>query len=400
MATANRTKEKSNDQPAKSAKPKKGTLDEVTGATSTDAIVLALKYATSLVPAQNVVVGPNEKGTGLFVYVTDNTAAVRVDVPDPGFTVKDPFTIECDALRKALTKRDNAKISYGKGVLKITATGYAAEFAVDDAIGEFTVQPPTKDQIVAQLKMTGDLWAWLQTASNKLIITDLPIDGDPLFYVRVTDKAAIAATLAASQISFAAVKASAVGEVPPNGLTFMLPHELFSRIVRAVPYDNTSLTITESSIFLTMRSLRAQITLTASENNIEPSVVLQQIQNLPKIEGFDVELDNAQLATFLENAGGLSILGTRVVTFTKASTGNGAVAVCKASNGTVKAVVGGSCPGKFAIDLQLLAGLPKNGEGGTTQVRISAEDSETRVAVVKRRGQLPHYYATTLVGDE
>ena len=372
-------------------KPKKGSLEEVTRASSTDALTLALRYASSLVPTPTAVIGPDDKGN-LFVYSSDGTASVRVVVRDPGFAVDAPFSIEIDTLRKALSKRSNAKVKVADGILTVTAAGYETKLTVEDAAGDFTVQPPNKDGIVSSIKMSSDLWSWLQTVTSKLSIVDLNLGIEPMFFCRVTDKAAVAAALDDTQASFTAVKTESVGAVPSETIQFMLPNNFFARLVKAVPYDNTSITITESSVFLTMRSLRAQLALTAAESNITPEAVLEQIKQLPKIDGADVSFERLALDTFIENADALSMNGERVVTFTKG--GKGTVAVCKAANGTVKATVGGTCPVTFKIDLKLLMGVPK--EGNDVNMRVAKDGS---VAVVKSSGSLPYYYATTLVGE-
>ena len=375
--------------PKKEAKPAKGSLDEVAQSTSTDALILALRYASSLVPSVSATIG--DDGTGnLFVYVTDGSAAVRVAVKDPGFTVDTPFTVEIDTLRKALAKRVKAKVRVEKGVLTVTDTKYKAELTVEDAVGDFTMNPPNKDQIVTQLKMTADLWQWLQMVTSKLSIVDLNLGIEPLFFCRVNDKVAVAASLDDTQVSFAAVKSSAVGDVPSGGVQFMLPNNFFGRLIKSVPYDSTSLVITDASVYLTMRNLKAQLALTAAEANIRPEDVMHQVKALPSVDGADVELDAETLGAFIENSNALSMSGERVVKFTKST--DGANAVCSAANGNVKAHVTGSCPVNFAIDLKLLMGIPR--QGNTIRLRVSADGN---VAVAKVAGNLPYYYVTTLV---
>ena len=390
------TKPKSNGKtkPDQEAKATKGSLDEIAQSTSTDALILALKYAGNLVPATSATIGPEDNGN-LFVYMSDGGPAVRVSVRNPGFTVDAPVNVDVESLRKALARRRNAKVAISKGVLTVRDAGYKAEIVVEDAAGDFTVQPPSKDSIISQMKMTSDLWAWLQVVSAKLLVIELGLGTEPVFYCRINNKAAVAAALDNYQISFAAVRSDSVGDLPPGGLEFMLPYNFFTRLVKSVPFDGTSLHVTGTSVFLHMRNLRAQLPLTAAESAIQPSDVIGQVQALPKIEGAEVTLDRATLDAFVENANALSATGVRVVTFRKGA--KGVLATCKATNGTVEAVVGGSCPTAFAIDLKLLMGFPREGQGSELTMRVAGDGS---VAVIRAGGSLPYYYASTLAGDQ
>ena len=352
----------------------------------------AMKYLGALVSMDRVVMG--KSASGVFLFATDSSSQVRVELPATGISLKGDFAVEAAGLLKAVSNRKELRLSQADGFLLVEAKGCSAKLALEENEMDTSVKPPTGDNKTVQF--TVEAWAWLQGVISALALEPVP-SLDISFYCRVTSKAAVAVTYDETQMAIARSTdvEQSIGSIKET-FEFMLPYEKASRILRSIPYDGTTLTFTPGGIYVKNKRLVAYIPVDASESSLTAEDLYRRTVELVKLEGNDVSFDKESLSMFVENAGAVSDRSARVIEFKSGK--SGVVARCVGSNGEVKSVVGGSCPHPFSIDYRYLNTIATKAKKGVSLV-VSDQPACVVAHLVNEKSDRM-FYVAVLSGDE
>lgn len=265
--------------------------------TAADVLQEALKVVSGLAPPTNGNITLTSTGKKVYIAASSDSAMCTINMPAAVRGKPGKFAISLLALKDATKGRKELTLLYDKTLCKISGASYKCELPTVDAIDS----DDTEEKLDKSVSLDVDQVTWLKSAvavvalkPTPLLATFMPVA------IKLSEKGAFIACYDENHMAFMRSK-----EIK-GSMELKIPLEVLTAVFTNLGKTGLNIALSKSGMTVSNKLVKLNLNLPQEEEtDLKLSEVLQTAQAsvaTGKTNGIAIELDKAEVQSFMDNA--------------------------------------------------------------------------------------------------
>ena len=311
-----------------------------------DAVAEAIRIITRLAPPVSGNITIESDGSKCFMHANGETSKCSINIPATVSGKATTFALPLATFKDATKGRKTLNVVFEKTLCKISSGNYKCELATVDAIE----LDHTDEEKSKPIKLTVEQSAWLKSAvatvalkPTALLSTFMPCS------IKLTEKGAFVACYDVNHMAF--INSNEI----KGDMETKLPLDILSAVLDAFGKATFKLELSKANLYVSNALVKVVLSLPQEEeNDLKIEEVLEAAKGSKAAKGQEIEINKAELVTFLDNA---RAVATKERSEVKFETDKGKIKIeVNTAHGSTKAILKASstAQSKALIDFEFL----------------------------------------------